>query len=242
MGKIKHKNNYMTIYGILCDFTWFFEGLFSGPYPGIKKNLLHSKKMLEFHRQFCLFHEDKDDKGFWHYHYVAVINYVKWIFDNVFEINDMVNEFIDAQNMSKKQKQEWKEKFYIMITKDIYGHLKDEWETDEEIISEFSHSCCSASSFEDLAWRAELRRLDKNCRLMAKTSNATAILKAKQIQWLVHKQQDRSYLGSIPLKNMMELNEWLEGMLTLHELSKEGIVTITKREDTHEENCIEGDR
>lgn len=237
MDKIKHKNNYMTIYCIMDDLIHFFEFLFSVPHPGLKKNLLNSKEMIDFHRQFCKFHNRNDYEG----KFPAVINYVKWIFDNAFEINGMVNRFIDSTKMSKNQKREYKEKFYLMFTRDVYSHLKNEWETDEEIMKEFRQNCCSASLFEDVAWRAELRRLDKNCRLMAKTSNATAILKAKQIQWLVHKQQDRSYLGNIPLKNMMELNEWLEGMLTLHELSKEGIVTITKREDTHEQNCIEGD-
>lgn len=202
------KNNYINIYNTLSDFLRFFRVLFSRPYPGMKKKLQNSREMLEIHREFCRFHVKDDFRG----HYQAEIDYGKWIFEHAEEINETVNRFIDSLWMTKKRKETYKDKFYRLLFRHVFEHRK-EWETDDEIIEEFLKSGHPPYSVEGVAWEAELKRLNKNCRLLAKTSsNAETFLKAQQIRKLVQKEH-KKYFGNVPLKNLLELNEWLEKLL-----------------------------
>ena len=120
------KNGEWTIYCLLSDLEDFFERLCI--IPGIERNLKNSKEILEFNRQFCKFHTDTSFQG----HYLAVINYAKWLFEHTEEINETVNQFIDAQFLFKKQKMEYKDQFYRILFRNVYDRRKFDWESNED--------------------------------------------------------------------------------------------------------------
>ena len=225
------KNGEWTIYCLLSDLEDFFERLCI--IPGIERNLKNSKEILEFNRQFCKFHTDTSFQG----HYLAVINYAKWLFEHTEEINETVNQFIDAQFLFKKQKMEYKDQFYRILFRNVYDRRKFDWESNEDIIKGFKKNDHPCYFFQGYAYTAELQRLNKNCHFLAKKSNMTNLLKANQIQKFVQKEQGKSF-SNIPLNDLLKLNEWLENLLKLHKYQEMGLVSITRREKENESNCI----
>lgn len=230
------KNGDWTIYCLLTDLENFFERLYVIPgvsIPGLKRNIKNSKEILEFHRQFCRFHTDTSLQG----HHLAVINYTKWIFDHAEEINETVNQFIDAQFLTKKQKKEYKDQFYRILFRNVYDRRKFAWKSDENIIKEFRKGCSSSYFVQQNAWEAELERLNNNCHLLVKPCNVNVLLKVNQIQKFVQKEHGKIF-STVPLNDLLKLNEWLENLIELHKYQEMGIVSITERKKENEQNCI----